>query len=254
MRKKIVVGNWKMNLLKTQAESLANEVVNLLRHVDLSETKKVILSTPSLYLNKISELTGKEKFMFSCSQNIHHENSGAYTGEISAERIKSVGVSYTLVGHSERRAYFDETNELLAKKITTALSQNIVPIYCCGEQLEDRRLENHFSVILTQIEEGLFHLSSDEFKNIIIAYEPVWAIGTGETATSDQAQEMHAFIRSLIIEKYGNDIADDLTILYGGSCKPSNAEELFTCPDVDGGLIGGASLIAEDFVNIVKAL
>ena len=254
MRKKIVAGNWKMNTLQNEAEALVNKVVNLLSELDLSVEKNVIFSPPSLYLGKISEISDNKNFMFSCAQNIYHKNSGAYTGEISAEMIKSVGASYVLVGHSERRAYFGETNKILGEKTTAALLQNIIPIYCCGEQLGDRKTNNYYSVIQTQIEEGLFHLSADEFKNIVVAYEPVWAIGTGETATSVQAQEMHAFIRGLIIEKYGSDIADDLTILYGGSCKPSNAEELFACPDVDGGLIGGASLVAEDFVRIIKAL
>ncbi|MBL4625154.1 MAG: triose-phosphate isomerase [Flavobacteriales bacterium] len=254
MRKKIVAGNWKMNKLKNEAELLVKEVVNLLEDSDLSNEKRVIFSSPTLYLDKISQIIGGNEFISSCAQNIYFKSSGAYTGETSAQMIKFVGVEYTLVGHSERRAYFGEKNEVLSKKVSAALTQDISPIYCCGEQLEDRNLGNHFDVIQTQIKEGLFHLSKDEFKDVIVAYEPVWAIGTGETATSAQAQEIHAFIRSLVATKYGASTAENVTILYGGSCKPSNAKELFACPDVDGGLIGGASLVPEDFVKIIKAL
>jgi len=254
MRKKIVAGNWKMNKLQNEAKKLVNQVVALLQNSNLSDNKRVIFSPPSLYLESVSLITNKEAFISSCSQNIYFENSGAYTGELSAEMIKSVGCEYTLVGHSERRALFSETDIILAKKVSCALLQGIVPIYCCGELLAERKSKKHYDIIQAQIEGVLFHLSEDEFSNIIIAYEPVWAIGTGETASSNQAQEMHAFIRGLVTAKYGNVTSDNLTILYGGSCKPANAAELFACPDVDGGLIGGASLVAEDFVKIIDAL
>lgn len=254
MRKKIVAGNWKMNKLKSEALSLVDEVLKLLENVSLSETKQVIFSPPSVYLDVVSQKSGNKEFVSSCSQNIYFENTGAFTGEIAATMVKDLGAKFTLVGHSERRTLFSETNADLAKKVDAAIENNLSPIFCCGEQLDDRKNDNYFSVVKSQIEEGLFHLSPEDFQKVVIAYEPVWAIGTGETATSEQAQEMHAYIRLLINSKYGEEMADNTTILYGGSCKPSNAKELFNCPDVDGGLIGGASLVAEDFVAIVKAL
>jgi len=254
MRKKIVAGNWKMNKLQNEAKKLVNQVVALLQNSNLSDNKRVIFSPPSIYLEGVSLITNKEAFIHSCSQNIYSENSGAYTGELSAEMIKSVGCEYTLVGHSERRALFYETDIILAKKVSSALMQGVTPIFCCGELLAERNSKKHYDIIKAQIEGGLFHLTEDEFSNIIIAYEPVWAIGTGKTASSNQAQEMHAFIRGLVTAKYGNITSDNLTILYGGSCNPANAAELFSCPDVDGGLIGGASLVAEDFVKIIAAL
>lgn len=243
-----------MNKLQNEAKTLVTQVIDLLQNSNLSDNKRVIFSPPSLYLESVSFITNKEAFISSCSQNIYFENSGAYTGELSAAMIKSIGCEYTLVGHSERRALFHETDIILAKKVSCAILQGVAPIYCCGELLAERKSKKHYDIIQSQIEGGLFHLSKDEFSNIIIAYEPVWAIGTGETASSDQAQEMHAFIRGLVAAKYDNTASDNLTILYGGSCKPANAAELFACPDVDGGLIGGASLVAEDFVKIIDAL
>ncbi len=254
MRKKIVAGNWKMNLTKHEARTLVEEVLSLLAEVNLTSEKQVVFSPPSIYLESISKITEGLALVHTASQNIFNENSGAYTGELSAAMVKSVGADYTLIGHSERRDIFGETNELLAKKVLAAIEHQLIPIYCCGEHLEDRKTEQHFSIIQSQLEKGLFELPAEEFKKVVIAYEPVWAIGTGETATADQAQEIHAYIRKMVQEKYGEEIANNLTILYGGSCKPSNALELFSCTDVDGGLIGGASLKASDFVKIVGAL
>ena len=187
------------------------------------------------------------------AQNCHQEMSGAYTGEISAAMLADLGLDYVILGHSERRAYNGENNALLAKKVDTTLSQNLKVIYCCGETLEERKSGVHFDLVANQIKEGVFHLDAEAMKNIVIAYEPVWAIGTGETATSAQAQEMHAHIRTVLTDKYGANLAESTSILYGGSCKPSNAEDLFSQSDVDGGLIGGASLKAEDFISIIKA-
>jgi len=187
------------------------------------------------------------------AQNMSQYNSGAYTGEISADMLKSAGVAITLLGHSERRAYFGETDELLAQKVDKALAENIEIIFCFGEELEERKSEKHFDIVASQISNALFHLEAASYKNIILAYEPVWAIGTGETASAEQAQEMHAFIRKTLADKYNNDLANSVSILYGGSCKPSNAEEIFSKPDVDGGLIGGASLKAEDFFGVINA-
>ncbi|MDA9563692.1 triose-phosphate isomerase [Flavobacteriales bacterium] len=254
MRKKIVAGNWKMNFTKHEARTLVEEVLSLLAEVNLTSEKQVVFSPPSIYLESISKITEGLALVHTASQNIFNENSGAYTGELSAAMVKSVGADYTLIGHSERRDIFGETNELLAKKVVAAIEHQLIPIYCCGEHLEDRKTEQHFSIIQSQLEKGLFELPAEEFKKVVIAYEPVWAIGTGETATADQAQEIHAYIRKMVQEKYGEEIANNLTILYGGSCKPSNALELFSCTDVDGGLIGGASLKASDFVKIVGAL
>lgn len=243
-----------MNLTKIEATTLVDEVVSLLNEVNLTSEKEVVFSPPSIYLESISKVTEGIDLVHTASQNIFNEKSGAYTGELSAEMVKSVGAGYTLVGHSERRDIFGESNDLLAKKVRAAIEHQLIPIYCCGEHLEDRKTEQHFSIIQSQLEKGLFDLSAEDFNKVVIAYEPVWAIGTGETATAHQAQEIHAYIRKMVEEKYGEEIANNLTILYGGSCKPSNALELFSCPDVDGGLIGGASLKAADFVDIVAAL
>ena len=187
------------------------------------------------------------------AQNMHFAENGAYTGEISASMLKSVGIKTVILGHSERRAYFSETDESLAKKVDTALANDMRIIFCFGEELADRKSNNHENIVKSQISKGLFHLDASAFKNIVLAYEPVWAIGTGETASPEQAQDMHAFIRKTLANKYGNEVADDMSILYGGSCKPSNAKEIFSKPDVDGGLIGGAALNAEDFFGIVNA-
>lgn len=254
MRTKIVAGNWKMNNNLEEAESLVKNILSLLSENELNENKIVILCPAGIYLDRMSQKLAHKKNVFLAAQNCHQEKSGAFTGEVSASMIKSIGCRYVILGHSERRAYFAETNYILSEKVNAVLTEKLTPIYCCGEVLDDRKANRHFDVVQRQIEEGLFHLYADEIRNVVVAYEPVWAIGTGETATKEQAQEMHAFIRKLIAKKYGQAIAEKISVLYGGSCKPSNAEELFSCADVDGGLIGGASLIAEDFISIIKAL
>lgn len=248
MRKKIVAGNWKMNK-------------NLLEGVELAKTINrqvedngvvVILCTPFIHLTEVSQIITKDS-LFLGAQNCASETSGAFTGEISVDMIRSTGADYVIIGHSERRSYYHENDTLLNKKTKLALAAELTPIFCCGEVLAERQSGNHVTVVKTQIEKGLFDLSASDFGKVVIAYEPVWAIGTGVNATSDQAQEMHKVIRELIAEKYGNQVADNTSILYGGSCKPSNAKELFANPDVDGGLIGGAALNAADFMGIVNA-
>ena len=248
MRKKIVAGNWKMNNSASEAAILANELTQL----EYNEEVTLLVIPPALFIENAID-TFIESDIKVGAQNCSNQEKGAYTGEISAKMIASIGVEYVIVGHSERRAYFAETNELLAEKVNQVLSNQITPIYCCGEVLEEREANNHFEVIKTQIAEGLFHLSTTEIKKTVVAYEPVWAIGTGVTASSEQAQEMHAFIRNLLKEQYNEEVAESISILYGGSCKPTNAEELFANKDVDGGLIGGASLVAEDFIAIANS-
>lgn len=210
----------------------------------------IIVAPPFIHLTEVSKATSKVAVS---AQNCASEVSGAYTGEVSASMIKSTGAEYVIIGHSERRSYYNEDNKVLSKKVKLALENELKPIFCCGEVLDDREASNHFNVVKSQLEEGIFDLSADDFNKLVIAYEPVWAIGTGKTASPDQAQEMHKYIRDLIAEKYDKEIADKTTILYGGSCKPSNAGELFANPDVDGGLIGGASLKADDFFGIINA-
>jgi len=251
MRNKIVAGNWKMNKTLKEGIELANEVNNL---VSKSNNKSVvvILGTPFIHLAEVNKIIDP-KFISIAAQNCASESGGAYTGEISVEMIQSTGAKYVIIGHSERRAYFGENDQLLNKKVKLAMAKNLIPIYCCGERLEEREKGIHFDVVKNQLDKGLFDLEESEFRKIIIAYEPVWAIGTGVNATPDQAQEMHCFIRNLITERYGNEMAESISILYGGSCKPSNAKELFANPDVDGGLIGGASLKADDFIAIINS-
>ncbi len=250
MRKKIVAGNWKMNLTFPEAEDLIGDIAEILDDKELG--CDVIICPPSPYLEMASDYA-EESVIAVGAQNVNENKSGAYTGEISASMIRSVDVPYCIVGHSERRKYYNESNELLASKVEALLDYEISPIFCIGELLEEREAEKHFDVVKSQLEKGLFNLNEDEFSNIIIAYEPVWAIGTGKVATPEQAQEMHKFIRNTIEEKYGKETAENTTILYGGSCKPSNAADLFANEDVDGGLIGGASLVADDFVKIIEA-
>ena len=252
MRKKIVAGNWKMNLDITEGAQLVNDIFNGLP--ELNEHKQVVIAPPYIHLTQTaSQLAGMD-YVYLGAQNCHYEASGAYTGEISAAMLKSAEVAYVIIGHSERREYFKEDDAMLAKKVNQALINNMQVIFCCGEPLGIRDAGTQNDYVEKQIKEGLFHLSEIQFKNIVIAYEPIWAIGTGRTATSAQAQEMHAHIRSVLATQYGADLADDTSILYGGSCKPSNAPELFACPDVDGGLIGGASLKAADFLGIIAAM
>lgn len=254
MRQKIVAGNWKMNNTAGEAAALVSEVLQLLSEKPL-ESRKVILFPPFVYLQSIFARlqAGGATGIHTGGQNCHWEEKGAYTGEISAAMLKSAGADYVILGHSERRQYFKETNELLARKLKVALASGLVPVYCCGETLADRKSGHHFETVKKQMEEGLFLFPSFP-AGIILAYEPVWAIGTGETATPWQAQEMHAFIRSTINEKYGIGISSSVPILYGGSCNALNAPGLFSQPDIDGGLIGGASLKAREFVSIIHSL
>jgi len=251
MRKKIVAGNWKMNNTFEQADDLLFELAESINDLDL-ENQEIIVCPPAIYLEMSTDV-GIENGFSVGSQNCSNQEAGAYTGEISAAMLKSLEVKYCLVGHSERRKYNHETHEELSQKVEQLLTNDISPIFCCGEALEEREAEKHFDVVKAQISDSLFGFSKEEMLNIVVAYEPVWAIGTGKTASSAQAQEMHAFIRSLLSEKYGKDIADEISILYGGSCNPKNAKELFSQADVDGGLIGGASLKADDFLAIIKS-
>ncbi|TAJ15723.1 triose-phosphate isomerase [Marinilabiliaceae bacterium JC017] len=250
MRQNIVAGNWKMNKNLEEGLELAKELNDILKAN--KPNCKVVIGTPFIHLSKVAEIVDKELIGVS-AQNCADKVSGAYTGEVSASMVKSTGVDYVILGHSERRSYYGETNEILKEKVDLALANDLTPIFCIGEVLEEREAEKHFEVVKSQIEEGLFHLSAETFGKIVLAYEPVWAIGTGKTASPEQAQEIHAFIRKTVAEKYGKEVADNTSILYGGSCKPSNAKELFANADVDGGLIGGAALKAEDFVGIISA-
>ena len=252
MRKHIVAGNWKMNKTFSEADELVSGIMDKLEQVTLDENTRVIICPPFPYLEMVSDY-GDDSYFAVGAQNVSDQEEGAYTGEVSAKMLESMELDYCIVGHSERRAYYHETDAIVAAKVNQLLAHNISPIVCCGEVLEEREANKQFEVVKRQIVDGLFHLTPEQFADIIIAYEPVWAIGTGKTATPEQAQEMHAFIRSLIAEKYGKEVAEETSILYGGSCKPQNAKELFANPDVDGGLIGGASLKAEDFIAIAEA-
>ena len=250
MRKNIVAGNWKMNTTLQEGVALAKEINEALKGV---ETKcDVVIATPFIHLVSVVEAVDAARIGVG-AENCADKAEGAYTGEVSAAMVASTGAKYVILGHSERRAYYHETAEILKDKVVLALANGLTPIFCVGEVLEEREAEKHFEVVAAQIKDSLFDLSAEDFAKIVIAYEPVWAIGTGKTATADQAQEIHAFIRQTIAEKYGNEIADNTSILYGGSCKPSNAGEIFAKPDVDGGLIGGAALKADSFMGIITA-
>jgi triosephosphate isomerase len=251
MRKKIVAGNWKMNLDYNEGLSLFSEIINMIRD-EVTGKQEAVVCSPFIHLHSLAQLAKGYSKISLGAQNAHQAESGAFTGEISAKMIRSVGAAYVILGHSERRQYFGETNELLAKKTGTALKNELKPIFCIGETLQEREGNKHFDVIKSQLNEGVFHLDAAQFGKLVIAYEPVWAIGTGVTASSAQAQEIHAFIRKEIAAKYNQQVADDTTILYGGSCNPTNAPELFAQPDIDGGLIGGASLKSRDFVDILR--
>lgn len=241
-----------MNKSFDEADDLVNGIMELLEKKELGKNTLMILCPPFPYLEMVSDYSNDSYFMVG-AQNVNDNEKGAYTGEVSAEMLSSMDIEYCIVGHSERRAYYGETDAMIAKKVDQLLKHEIRPIVCCGEVLEEREAGKQFDVVKRQITDGLFHLSAEQFRELVIAYEPVWAIGTGKTATPEQAQEIHAFIRKTIADKYGKEVADEISILYGGSCKPSNAKELFANPDVDGGLIGGAALQAEDFVNIALA-
>ncbi len=257
MRKKIIAGNWKMN---NSPEDSKNLVRDTMRNISFGKEKNlnVIFCPPFTSLSLVSEIIGhhKENGVFTGGQNCHWEERGAFTGEISASMLKSSGADYVILGHSERRQYFNETDEIISKKIKVALKNHLIPVFCCGEKLLERKDHRHFEIVEKQISLGLFPNFSELPEGIfpVIAYEPVWAIGTGETATPNQAQEMHFFIRSLIAKKFGNGKAASVSILYGGSCNPKNSGELFIQPDIDGGLIGGASLKPEEFIGIINSI
>ena len=250
MRTKIVAGNWKMNKNCEETEDLLNELIE-----KLPLDKEVQIVVAPTFVNLASAVDHLEFTNITvAAQNLHQAESGAYTGEISADMLKSVGVNTVILGHSERRAIFHETDAIIANKVDAALKHDMTVIYCFGEELKDRQNNQHFNVVENQLRDGLFHLGKEAWEDIILAYEPVWAIGTGETASPEQAQEMHAFIRETVRHTYGSDVAEDVSILYGGSVKPDNAQEIFGKPDVDGGLIGGAALKADDFVASVIAI
>ena len=250
MRKQIAAANWKMNLTLQQSAELAGALLN----EDLKDHQLVVFAVPFPYLQMIKKkIAGKANY-FIAAQNCHFKKSGAYTGEVSAEMLKSVEVDYVIIGHSERREYFNEDNQILAEKINICLQNDLKPIFCCGEPLSVREAHGQNEHVKTQLKESLFHLTAEQLTDFVIAYEPVWAIGTGKTATSQQAEEMHAYIRNTIAEKYSTEVAESISILYGGSVKASNAKEIFSEKDVDGGLVGGSSLIADEFDAIIKAL
>lgn len=248
MRRNIVAGNWKSNETFNQADDLINDIAEGLRAFDSTDVD-VIVCPPFPYLELVQDAAEDVEF-FVGAQNVSKFDNGAYTGEVSAQMLQSMNVDYCIVGHSERRKYFFETNQDVAEKVNKLLAVDITPIVCVGESLEDREAGKHFDVIREQVSQGLFRLSAEAMEKVIIAYEPVWAIGTGKTATKEQAQEIHAFIRNMLAEKYSDDTAQEISILYGGSCNAKNAKELFAQQDVDGGLIGGASLKAADFIEI----
>lgn len=251
MRTNIVAGNWKMNNDSVATKSLITDLKEVLETSNINDTRVLVAPT---FVHLESAVNATESSLIQVvAQNMHQANNGAFTGEISGEMLKSIGVKTVILGHSERRAYFGETNAILKEKVDSALAQELEIIFCFGEELSDRKNEQHFTLVEQQLSEALFHLSEKAFKNVILAYEPVWAIGTGETASPAQAQEMHAFIRSLLAKKYNNQLANSISILYGGSVKPANAAELFSNPDVDGGLIGGAALKASDFKAIITS-
>lgn len=252
MRTQIAAANWKMNLTLEQGEKLLDDILGA--GIAAASHQQVIFAVPFPYLLPAKEKAEKAGNHFVAAQNCYHKKSGAFTGEVSVEMLRSIGISYCVIGHSERREYFGESNAVLAGKVNLCLESGIIPIFCCGEVLAIREAGEQNAFVATQLKESLFHLSADQVSEIVIAYEPVWAIGTGKTATTGQAQEMHAYLRSVLAGQYGEEVANTIPILYGGSVKAGNAKELFACPDVDGGLVGGASLVAADFISIISAL
>lgn len=253
MRTKVVAGNWKMNLNAEESAQLVNGISAEIKQLELGHNR-VMVFPPFINIPWALQASNRDSRVEVGAQNMHQKSSGAYTGEVSGPMLKSIGVSTVILGHSERREYFNETDGLLKEKVDAALENGLEVVFCFGEKLEERHANNHFAVVGEQLKNALFHLEASSWKNIILAYEPVWAIGTGMTATPEQAQEMHAFIRKTIAEAYEDSLANGVTILYGGSVKPNNAVEIFGKPDVDGGLIGGASLNAADFTAIIKAM
>jgi triosephosphate isomerase len=252
MRQKIVAGNWKMNKTLEEANILATEIKGMVAD-EVKGNAQVIFCVPFPYLLTLKNLLGSGARISLGAQNCSEHESGAYTGEVSASMLKSLGIPFVILGHSERRQYFGEDGKLLAKKVDIALKHGLTPIFCCGEPLEVRESNGHEALVKKQVEESLFHLDQATIQKIVIAYEPVWAIGTGKTATSQQAQDMHVVIRKHLAGKYGQAVANEISILYGGSVNAANAKELFGCPDVDGGLVGGASLKSREFTEIIKA-
>jgi triosephosphate isomerase len=250
MRKNIVAGNWKMNLNRAEGIALVEDV---LAKLPSDNNTHVVFAPSFVYLHKVAKMCANTSKVLAAAQDCSANEKGAFTGEVSACMIASCNAKYVVLGHSERRANFKESNEILKTKVGQAFRNDLKVIFCCGESLSQRESGVHFDWIKSQISESLFHLSPEEFKNIVIAYEPIWAIGTGVTASTDQAQEIHAFIRNILVGKYGNEVAESTSILYGGSCKRSNAKELFASQDIDGGLIGGASLSSDDFVKITQS-
>jgi triosephosphate isomerase len=252
MRKQIAAANWKMNLTLQQGETLIDELLNTPH--ELKEDQLAVFAVPFPYLISIKNKLAGKKNVFVAAQNCYNKKAGAYTGEVSAEMLKSIGLQYVILGHSERREYFNETNAILAEKVNICFENGLQPIFCCGEPLSIREADTQNTYVETQLKESLFHLTAAQLTGFVIAYEPIWAIGTGKTASSEQAQEMHAHIRSVMTKQYGNDVADSISILYGGSVKANNAKEIFGKPDVDGGLVGGASLVATEFAAIINGL
>jgi len=252
MRTKIVAGNWKLNNDKEESENLIKDLKKAVKENELQHTRVIVAPTFVNLSDAVKEARGSKIEVV--AQNMHQAANGAFTGEVSADMLKAIGVETVILGHSERRTYFNETDAALAEKVTTVLEKGMEAIFCFGELLEDRKSGNQFAVVESQLKKGLFHIEAKDWKSIILAYEPVWAIGTGETASPEQAQEMHAFIRGIIEKQYDKTVADSVSILYGGSVKPSNAAEIFSKPDVDGGLIGGAALSVTDFTGIINAI
>lgn len=251
MRKQIAAANWKMNLTYEEGNQLLDNILNA--GIALADHHEVVFGVPFPYLT-MAEGKVRAKNYFVSAQNCYNKKAGAYTGEVSVDMLASINIQHCIIGHSERREYFNESNQMLAEKLDLLLAAGITPIFCCGEPLEIREAGTQNEFVEKQLKESLFHLSADDLKKIVIAYEPIWAIGTGKTASTEQAQEIHAYLRSVLAARYGTEVANEIPILYGGSVKANNAKELFGCADVDGGLVGGASLVAGDFVEIIKAL
>lgn len=252
MRKQIAAANWKMNLTITEGEQLLDQLLS--HNYDLNENRQVVFAVPAPYLAMAAAKVNNHGNIAVAAQNCHSKKSGAFTGEVSVLMLESLGIRHVVLGHSERREYFHEGNQFLAEKVNIALEHGITPIFCCGEPLQIRDAGTQNTYVSKQLEESLYHLTAEQLKQVVIAYEPIWAIGTGKTASSEQAQEMHAYIRTQLAAKYGAEVANEISILYGGSVKASNAKELFSQPDVDGGLVGGASLLVDEFKVIIASL
>jgi triosephosphate isomerase len=252
MRKQIAAANWKMNLTYQAGEKLLDDILSA--DIELSAQRQVVFGVPFPYLIMANSKISEEAYYSVSAQNCSEKKAGAYTGEVSVEMLQSINVQNCIIGHSERREYFNESNQVLAEKINRCLETGITPIFCCGEPLSIREAGTQNEFVAVQLKESLFHLSADQLKSVVIAYEPIWAIGTGKTATTEQAQEMHAYLRSVLAKQYSQAVANEISILYGGSVKANNAKELFGCPDVDGGLVGGASIVAADFIKIIQSL